>query len=698
MCYLSPLPSARHARDRRIHRILSSFALLVSGTAGLRALHAHGNESQSPVYETVVVAKPSSSAEPREDRAAASVVITTDRTPRAAESVPEILAEQAGAAVTRLGGMGSTATLSLRGSTANQVLVYVDGVPLNTATGGGVDLGAIPIGDLERIEIYRGTSPIGFGASAIGGVVSLTTFVPRKNRVDMEAGGGSFGTYFGTTRTVWNRDRLHVYAAAHALGSEGDFPYVDTTGTNLVPSDDQPSRRRNNDLRQIDGLARAEIDVTAGRRLRASLMFLEREQGLPGLSTILASTARLGTFRATGILAYESSRDLGPGSRVRASAYGNYLLSHLDDQAPHISAVSTDARDRTYTAGGALDWRTPLGPWLSLAGVLDIRYDRFVPRDPLAASSRSGAPGTRLFGAAGIESDLWVSPLRLDIIASLRLEAARETTSGRDNFNHFVATQPPVHHLLPIARLSLIEEIAPWLSLRANAGRYARLPSLIELYGNTGYLLGNADLDPEKGLNADVGPVLRWQRRASRGTWSTAFFASRVNDLISYRYGAGRARAQNLGSARILGIETDAAIEIGSHLRVAASATFTDARDTSTIDAQNGRQLPLRPRYRLYLRPEWRDIELGSSLVLGLYADADATGGNSLDPANTEAVPRRLIFGAGFYADLPGGLRLRVSARNLSDSRIHDLANYPLPGRELYLTLAWSSAHPQERE
>jgi len=650
--------------------------------------------ADAPIYETVVMATPVATESPREDSAASCSVVTQDRTPRAAESVPQLLSEQAGAVVTRLGGMGSTATISLRGSTANQVLVYVDGVPYNTATGGGVDLGAIPLGDVERIEIYRGMSPIGFGASAIGGVVSITTAIPKDNRAEIEAGGGSFGTAYGGMRGALNRGRFHLYSGLHALTSDGDFPYVDQQGTTQTTSDDKSSRRRNNDLHQLDGTVRAVLDIDGERRLSASLLYFGRDQGLPGQASLANPRARLGTLRTTGILAYESSKDLGLGSRLRATAYGTSELSYFDDLAHQIGASETETHDRTYTLGGTLDWRRVARPWLTLSGVFDTRFDRFRPSDAVA----SGAPATRLFGAAGAESDFWLQPIRFDVIASLRLEAAREETSGRDNFDQFLPTSGPVNHVLPIARLSLVKELSGWLSLRANGGRYARLPSTIELYGNTGYLLGAPGLKPETGFNADVGPIVSWKRGASKVIWSTAAFASLVSDLIQYQVVGGRARPQNLGSARILGLESEATLEFGRHARVVAAGTFTDPRNTSPVESQNGRQLPLRPRYRLYARPEWRAVRVGKRVDLGFYADWDATAGNYRDFANTYQVPARFLVGAGAYADLPGGFSVRASGQNLGNSTICDLANYPLPGREFYLTLAWTSANNKTKE
>ena len=673
---------------------MTLFALLICGAVGLcpRTLRAQTGDTR--VYETVVVAAPVEAETPREDRAAAASVITQDRTPRAAESVSQLLSEQAGANVTRLGGMGATATVSLRGSTANQVLVYVDGVPFNTVTGGGVDLGAIPLGDVERIEIYRGMSPIAFGASAIGGVVSITTVVPKENHADVEIGGGSFGTAYGGGRGTWNRGRFHVCAGLHGFTSEGDFPFVNNQAINTSPADDVTIRRRDNDMRQLDGSVRAVVDLTNERRITATAMFFGRDQGLPGYAIIADPHARLGTLRMTGILGYEASHDHGTLGRVRAALYGNFDRTHFNDPDGQIAASSTDTHDRTNTAGVTLDISRNLRPWLYLSGVLDGRYDDFRPADATA----TGAPATRLFGAAGAEGDFWAQPIRLDVIASVRIEAARDETSGRNTFDILQPTSPPVDYLLPIARLSFVKELASWLSLRANGGRYARLPSTIELYGNTGYLLSNPTLRPESGINADFGPLLSWTRPRSSLVWSTAGFASWVSDLIQYQVANGRSRPLNVGSAQILGIESSATLTLDRHVRVLGSGTFTDARDTSTIVANNGHQLPLRPRYRFYARPELRAIRLGQRVAIGCYADLDATADNYRDSPNIQRVPSRLLLGAGAFADLPADLRLQASARNVLDSQVNDLSGYPLPGREFYVTLAWSPNNTSPKE
>jgi hypothetical protein len=93
---------------------------------------------------------------------------------------------------------------------------------------------------------------------------------------------------------------------------------------------------------------------------------------------------------------------------------------------------------------------------------------------------------------------------------------------------------------------------------------------------------------------------------------------------------------------------------------------------------------------RAYARLEARELRLTPAWRGGVYGDADVTGGNYLDSANLVAVPRRLLLGAGAYAARPrSGLRVVLAARNLGDSRVNDIAGFPLPGRSVFVTLEW---------
>src|SRR6185369_7259642 len=125
---------------------------------------------------------------------------------------------------------------------------------------GGIDISTLPLGDVERIEIYRGTTPIAFPESAMGGIVSIVTRAPGERRLTVRAGGGSFGTMFGDASAASRLGPLRLYAGVHALAGNEAFRFYNDNGTAANPGDDNPDARRvNNAVAQLDGVVRASI-------------------------------------------------------------------------------------------------------------------------------------------------------------------------------------------------------------------------------------------------------------------------------------------------------------------------------------------------------------------------------------------------------------------------------------------------------
>src|SRR5204863_1866451 len=91
-------------------------------------------------------------------------------------SVAEMLLLAPGVSIHALGGPGQAATLSLRGASADQSVVLLDGIPLQGPGAGAVDLATLPATLLDRVIISRGVLGAQFGAGALGGAAEL---VPR---------------------------------------------------------------------------------------------------------------------------------------------------------------------------------------------------------------------------------------------------------------------------------------------------------------------------------------------------------------------------------------------------------------------------------------------------------------------------------------------------------------------------------------
>ncbi len=646
-------------------------------------------DAEDDPYHTLVVYDPATSPRASQDEAASSSVVTPDRTPRSAETLPDLLDDLPGVSVSRLGGVGASALLSLRGSSWDQVSVYLDGVNLNMAAGGGVDLGTVPIGDVARVEVYRGVTPLAFGGSAIGGVLSVETRRPRVNAATAELGGGSFGTWLGSATGSLAGERYGLYAGLHGLRSAGDFQYVDDKGTAFDPKDDERVARSNNRLGQIDGVVRGFVALPGKRELSLMALGVGRGQGLAGYPRYPTMRSHLRTRRGVATLAYESRRELGESSWLRAQVYGHGLEQRFTDPLGEVAAGGADARDRTLAFGATARAKWFPTEWVQPALLLDARRESFVPYD-LEADQR-GVVSTRLVGVVGAEAALRVDAAHLVVLPSLRVETSRDRAAGRGSLGELVTAGDPVTRALPVARLAVTQSPDEHVVLRANLGRYARLPSFLELFGNTGFIRGNRDLVPEHGTSGDVGAAVDVSRRDLGLTVDGALFGVFTDDLIQFEQNAyGVATAFNLGRARILGAEASAAARAG-HGRLFAQATFTDARDRSDRAASRDKQLPYRPRAHVTVRPELRGLPL-FGVRFGAHVEVDVTSGNYIDPSNLVVVPSRLLIGAGMALGWDDDrIRLIATASNLTGAAESDVLAYPLPGRAFYLSLAFST-------
>ena len=93
----------------------------------------------------------------------------------ATDDVSSMIEKETSVQVKQSGGLGSFSSMSLRGASSNQVMIFLDGIPLNDASGSAVDLSSIPSSEISSIEIYRGNTPATLGKGGIGGAVNIKT-------------------------------------------------------------------------------------------------------------------------------------------------------------------------------------------------------------------------------------------------------------------------------------------------------------------------------------------------------------------------------------------------------------------------------------------------------------------------------------------------------------------------------------------
>ena len=110
-----------------------------------------------------------------------------------AQSVAELLARIPGIEIATNGGPGSTTSIFLRGANRGHTLVLIDGMRVGASTDGATALEAIPLEQVDHIEILRGPASSLYGADAIGGVIQIFT---RKGEGALSANASAgYGTY-----------------------------------------------------------------------------------------------------------------------------------------------------------------------------------------------------------------------------------------------------------------------------------------------------------------------------------------------------------------------------------------------------------------------------------------------------------------------------------------------------------------------
>lgn len=124
-----------------------------------------------------------------------AVVVDAQSLANSSKNLSDALSKAPGLKLRESGGVGSDMAITVDGFTGRHVKIFIDGVP-QEGVGGSFSLNNIPAGFAERIEVYRGVVPVGFGSDAIGGVVNIVTNKSRRRWfADASYSFGSFNTH-----------------------------------------------------------------------------------------------------------------------------------------------------------------------------------------------------------------------------------------------------------------------------------------------------------------------------------------------------------------------------------------------------------------------------------------------------------------------------------------------------------------------
>ena len=623
------------------------------------------------------------------------------------QTLDEILERAAGVRVQRYGGLGSYTTLSIRGSNANQVNVYLDGIPLNTAQSAEVNLSDFNADQLQSIQVYRSGAPGEFSRSGIGGAVNLVPFKGEgQSGVRLTGSGGSYGTYHLQARAWDDGGESQKPAWSVGLGyqrSDQDFRFRNNNGTPVInTSDDFDDIRQNAQFRDFG--ATGYVSFLPGSSTEFKLLndYRYRLHGVPGPGNNQTEKTEREFWRNTTGIGTDSAGLLIDELRLKTRAFYTEGREQFFDPRQEFSFGSPNASTR-YQSYGAhlipelylLDYYQILRPFVAVERETfqRVRRDRFhdrtdtIPRKfrshtTLALQDEIGFFDRRLLFIPGIRHERYVDRFN-DPAAS---GPATFEPNGHRALTEFTNAEFGI-------RLAVLRDSRFEFYLRGQYEEAQRVPTFFELFGEQGSVIGNTELLPERSRGGEFGPGATIRTPDFMFSGEVVAFAREVEDMILFVPNSQFSlRPENVDSAEIAGAEGSARISYLDTLDFQVDYTYQRAVNTSEVDYLNGNYLPLRPLHEFHtgLDLTFEHWAAGSE---GLFVGAvfkDRTN----ETTNYEA--SRWIFNAHLSYSFFGRshrdqeeLLATIEVKNIMNTRVSDIVGFPLPGRTVYGTLTY---------
>ena len=434
--------------------------------------------------------------------------------------------------------IGGATSLSLFGSSSQQVLVLLDGRTINSPNLGVPDLGLISTDDLKKVEIVNGPISSLYGANAMGGVVNFVT----KSPFDFPKSGAYYNAslLYGSFQT----SRIHL-----GTGLSGNNLGILLNG----------HRENSHGYRTNDDCLKQGIELKAGyhnnnNRLRFDFGYETKENGLPGPKPSPSLIPQYGDSSAASI--YDRTSDtayflradwnwnLSPGFSLEfmPSFSKNRTRFLWVDSWSEDTSLYQDRYD-TKVLGGNLLASYQYVSGFRINGGVDFKQDDFEAQsfifDELSFEMKdtvwqAQAQRVGVFGEANI-----VMGNVMTIIPALRID-------WNSDFGNFLS--PSLGFLFPLSSE---------FRLRTHLGRAFRAPTFNDLYWPKS---GNPEIKPEFGDAIQLG--MDWKGDEGQ-SFSLTAFARKTKDLIAWVPDtAGIWRPTNIDEADIFGISTKGKVRL----------------------------------------------------------------------------------------------------------------------------------------
>ncbi len=476
------------------------------------------------------------------------------------KDLSQILTEQAGVFISGANSnAGKDKSLYLRGGYVSHTLITIDGIPVYdpSGIGGNFDIRNLTIGNIERIEILKGSQSTLYGSDAIAGVINIIT---RKTTAQPIAGNARL--CYGSNETI--RTSAGINGKKGMVDYNASYSWHDTKGIN------ETVNNNNSSVTDKDKFEQNSFQLGLGIKPNASIYIQPffRYSKIKGDIDQGAFTDELDyTYSQKSWQAgLRNEFNLGQSKLTLLYSYNNIDRIYTDDSTKSRNGYDIYSRGNYKGSEHFLDAyiHTALSTDVKLTGGIDYRSSKS-DQEYLSISS-FGPYSTKYSNDSLHQNQLGLySAINFNAASGFNLELGGRVNIHSEYGSHFVFNINPSYLL------------NKRIKVFANFSSAYRTPSLYQLFSE----YGNKELDPEAGLTGEAG--IQYFSTNNKFTGRAVVFGRKVNDVIFFFFNPATFASQyiNQDKQKDHGFELEASYKIINSTTIKAFYTYTTGEITT---------------------------------------------------------------------------------------------------------------------
>lgn len=608
-----------------LHRYISAIILSICVSTLASEIDKRISDSIQTVSkprEMIVTAK-----KPNSGFASTKVLLANDFKNKY-QDLGSLLSTVSGITIYRTGGLGAYSTVQIRGSAANQVQIYLDGIPLNTANGGAVDIGKIPLGSLQEITVYKSSAPLHLIGSNAGAIIELRS-KPGKN-TDITAASGEVGSFgYRKAGALVNRKIGNIthWFSTEFSHSENEFPY-DWDITAYKDGNEIEKIMDNQYYTGASGLYGFIFNSLGKYQLSSQLSFNHTENGIFCISTADSNDGFVKNNSISGLVRCQFF--LNDNSNLNINITGKTQNNLFQRESyPRSGKKITNSPYAEISA----TLMNSINSWLITKTFLAAEFNSYMEED-LWNRSLGELYCRRVTARAGLEVSLDASRMfRGSIKGILRYEL--DSTNGNSLTHKYKDSKPvKVSSIFPGTEAAINLKLLEPLSFYTSCQYRFRSPGFSEKFASTEISYGNEELRPEKRMECEAGLIFQ----AKRIRMSIVGYNNRIIDKIIFASTAmGFYTPLNLGEVHGLGLEYEVDFSLCSWIKLSNMLTLMrNIIYSEEYRSRDGKYEPYLPSFQDHCSVDisfWK-LNFNHSFTLsnGYYTDADNVSANFYKP------------------------------------------------------------------